>query len=149
MENEEFTIRKVESKDLDELLILLYQLSPLSIEDTVSKENIQAILEKIINDSNYSICVFEKDGKLLGTGTLLIQMNLSHGGKPYAHIENVVTDMNARGQGIGGKTIDHLVEIAKQNNCYKVLLNCNKDNTSFYAKHNFRESGEIEMRFKP
>lgn len=139
-------VRDVRLKDLDQLLEILYQLSPLKEGVVPDMENLKWILLNMINDKNYHFCVFEDEGKILGTALLLIQLNLSHGGRPYAHIENVVVDKNCRGRGAGRKMMDYLVEKGKQANCYKILLNCNKSNIPFYEKCGFFDSGEIEMR---
>lgn len=139
-------IRKANLGDLDRLLELLYQLSPLEEGDDVVKGNLERTFRKIIDDENYCVCVLEKGGKILGTGTLLVQMNLSHEGKPYAHIENVVVDVNSRGIGAGKKIVNYLIEKGKKVGCYKIILNCSKDNISFYEKCGFADSGEVEMR---
>ena len=99
-----------------------------------------------MDDENYFLCVFEDEGRVLGTALLLVQMNISQGGRPYSHIENVVVDKECRGKGAGKKMMDYLVEKARELDCYKILLNCGKDNIAFYEKCGFFDSGEVEMR---
>jgi glucosamine-phosphate N-acetyltransferase len=137
-------IRKANQDDLKEILDLLDQLSPSSENPDIEK--LGSILEKITKDENYYLCVVEEDKKIIGTGTLLIQMNLSHNGHPYAHIENIVVDKHHRKKGIGKFIISYLIEKAKQSNCYKVILNCKKENVPFYERCSFDATGEIEMR---
>ena len=140
-------IRKAKQEDLKNIINLLNQLSPTSNENKETNlEFLNLILQKITNNENYFLCAFESNNKLLGTGMLLIQMNLSHQGRPYGHIENVVVDKQQQGKGIGKKIINHLIEIAKQKNCYKVILNCEKHNIPFYEKSGMKETGEVEMR---
>lgn len=137
-------IRKANLEDLKEIVRLLNQLSP-SEEAEFGK--LKEIFDKMIKDENYYLCVAEEGKELVGTGLLLIQMNLSHSGRPYGHIENIVVDSNHRGKGIGKKIISYLIEKAKENNCYKIILDCKKENVAFYEKCSFKETGEVEMRF--
>jgi len=137
-------IREAKLGDLEQVLGLLHQLSPTKKRD--DKKELRRILNGIIKDRNYVIAVYEEDKKLLGTATLLIQLNLSHNGKPYGHVENVVTDKNSRGNGIGKELVEYLIEKANKRKCYKVILDCVKPNIPFYKKCRFAETGEVEMR---
>lgn len=146
---DDIVFREARHSDLHNLLGLLHQLSPpKDCEKNAGGDELLQVLGKIINDENHFIFVLEKEGRLLGTATLLLQMNLSHAGRPYAHIENVVIDEKHRGKGIGKKILGHLVEKAKERNCYKIILHCKKDSIlPFYKKCGLRETGEVEMRF--
>ena len=94
-------------------------------------------------NENHIIIVFEKDGKLLASGTLLVENKVIHGLSKVGHIEDIVVDKSARGLGLGKIMIDYLVNIAKEN-CYKVILNCKESNIGFYEKCEF-EKKEVEM----
>lgn len=140
-------IREARLEDLDQLLELLYQLSPSTDEDLrVGRIYLENIFGEMIAERNQTIYVYESGEKLLGTATLVVQLNLTHGGKPYAHLENVVTDKSCRGNGIGKKLIDYLVEEANKRGCYKKVLSCEGKNVPFYERCRFRRTGEIEMR---
>lgn len=136
-------IREAKVNNLEKLLKLLYQLSPK--KENTDKQKLKAILEKIVKDENYYLCVFEKDDKLLGTATLFVEKNLTHKGRPKGHIENVVVDKNHRKKGVGKKLVDHLVEKSKEKNCYKTVLTCDEKNKGFYKKSGFKPKG-INMR---
>lgn len=139
--------REAKKEDLNKILNLLSQLSPLSEEDKkVSEKEISKVMQKVIDDKNHFLIVAEENGEIIGTGLLLIQLNLFHGGKLSAHIENVVTDENQRGKGIGKKIIEELIKKAKEKNCYKIILDCKKSNVPFYEKCGLKETGEVEMR---
>ncbi len=141
-----FELRHAEHRDLDRLLHLLHQLSPPKGDDlNVPQNQLRVILDRMIKDENYHVCVLEQDGELLGTGTLLLQLNLSHGGKPYAHIENIVVDNRHRKKGVGRKIVEHLLEKAREKNCYKVILSCTQHHIPFYGKCGLKKQG-IEMR---
>ena len=140
-------VRKAEEKDLLPLLSVLQQLKPKNKDYPVGDlEKLKGILRDINNDKNYYLKVCEVDGKIAGTATLLVQMDLAHGGKPYGHIENVVTDQAYRGKGIGQLLVENLITEAKNSGCYKVILDCSRDITGFYSKMGFEERGSVEMR---
>jgi GNAT superfamily N-acetyltransferase len=48
--------------------------------------------------------------------------NLTRGGRPYAMIENVVTEAGRRRSGLGGGVVRYAVEHARERGCYKVVL---------------------------
>ena len=137
-------IRKVKLEDLKELIGLLEQLSPHS--EQIDLEKLQTILDNITKDEKHYLCVVEEDNQVIGTGVLLIQLNISHNGRPYGHIENIVVDSDHRKKGIGKKIVLHLLEKAKEANCYKVILNCIEKNIPFYEKYGITPTGEIELR---
>tara|TARA_Y100000310_G_scaffold288123_1_gene313494 strand:- start:556 stop:996 length:441 start_codon:yes stop_codon:yes gene_type:complete len=139
-------VRKARLDDLDAIVDLLEQLTPMKEGSVFNRDKVEIIFRKILENENYCLCVFEDDGEVLGTALLLVQMNISQGGRPYAHIENVVVDKDCRGKGAGKKMMDYLIGRARGLNCYKVLLNCGKDNIPFYEKCGFFDSGEVEMR---
>ena len=143
-------IRLARLEDSKEIANLLHQLSPPSEEDkSMTDEKKSEIINEIIKDKNHHLFVAEDQGKIIGTGLLLIQLNLSHGGKPYAHIENVVTEKELRGKGIGKEIVLKMLEKAKEENCYKVILDCEIKNIPFYQKCGLKETGEVEMRINP
>lgn len=140
-----YKIRQTRIDDLDDLLNLLYQLSPPKNDEKIDKSRLGRILTKIIQDPDHYICVYETGGKILGTATLLIQSNLAHNGRSYGHIENVVTDKDHRGRGIGRKMTGYLVDTARKRHCYKVVLCCAGQVAPFYEKCLFKKKG-FEMR---
>lgn len=141
------TCREAKLEDLNDILYLLNQLSSFSEEDKkISQENLSQVMQKIIENGNHYLIIAEKDNEIIGTSLLLIQLNLFHGGKSSGHIENVITDKNYRNRGVGKEMIKFLIEKAKEKNCYKVILNCKKENIPFYEKCNLKETGEVEMR---
>ncbi len=83
---------------------------------------------------------------MVAAGTLLIQLNLSHNARPYGHLENVITHRDFRGNGFGGQIVKHLTEIARERDCYKVVLNCKGKNVPFYEKCGYQKTINREMR---
>ncbi|MDD3726088.1 MAG: GNAT family N-acetyltransferase [Candidatus Ratteibacteria bacterium] len=142
----DFKVRIARMDDFEGIVGLLSQLSPPKPEDRLESNRGREILKDILNSPDYCLCVAEGEEGLLGTAILLIQKNLSHGGRPYGHLENVVTDIRHRRKGMGLVMVGFLIEKAREKGCYKVILNCETKNISFYERCGFCITGEVEMR---
>ncbi len=140
----ELIIRKIIESDLEnnflESLDNLKQASDLDLD--IAKE----ILRKILDDENHIIHVAEMDGMVVGSTTLLIEQKFIHKGGLVGHIEDVVVKKEFEGQGIGMKLVKSLLDVAKQKNCYKTILNCTNNLRPFYTKIGFKQTTN-EMRF--
>jgi len=58
----------------------------------------------------------------VATCVLHILSNLTRGARPYGLIENVATHREFRNRGFGTALLDHALECAWEENCYKVML---------------------------
>jgi GNAT superfamily N-acetyltransferase len=108
-------------EDLDEILELYRLLHP---EDPEPAENRK--LERIWDDICADPCLFypvvRADGKIVSTCTLAVVKNLTRGQRPYGVIENVITRPGYRKMGYGTKALHKAVDIAREHDCYKVML---------------------------
>ena len=95
-------------------------------------------------NKNHHIIVIIHNNKIVASGTLLIEDKIIHGMSKVGHIEDIVVDSNSRGLGLGKKIISYLTNLAKKNDCYKVILNCKEENCKFYQKCGIIKK-EIEM----
>src|SRR5690606_381315 len=77
---------------------------------------------EILASPRFRLVVAADEGVLVGTCYLNIIPNLSRGARPYALIENVVTEATRRRQGIGSAVIERALQLAWDANCYKVML---------------------------
>lgn len=84
------------------------------------------------------------EGKIIGTMALLIEEKFIHKLSSVGHIEDVVVDDEYRGKGLGKMLIDYGIKYAKDNGCYKIILNCADKNITFYEKCGFK-SKNVEM----
>ena len=85
---------------------------------------------------------------MVAIATLLIENKLIHNGSKVAHIEDVVVDKKFLGKGYGKKMIEFLTEKAKNQGCYKVILNCDEEVVAFYEKCGFTQKNlMMEFRF--
>ncbi|KOR90182.1 GNAT family N-acetyltransferase [Paenibacillus solani] len=113
--------RSIERNELPKLLQLykhLHEQDPeLEFDDQLDQ-----LWEEILKDDYMKIIVVEQDGELVATCVLNILKNLTRHARPYALIENVVTHQDYRRQGLGRLLMNQAIEIARQRNCYKVML---------------------------
>ena len=80
----------------------------------------------------------ESTGLHVGYGCLFVEVKIRGG--CVGHIEDIVTDQNYRRIGIGKRLVTHLLQIANEFNCYRVVLQCEENNIPFYEKCGFRQS---------
>ena len=115
-------IREIIQDDLEDLLKLYEQLGPNPFVQV--DEHILDVWNNILQNKDYHIIVAEdeENSKIVSTCTCVIIPNLTHNQRPYAVVENVVTDPNFRGKGYATSCLDFAKEIAIKNNCYKLML---------------------------
>ena len=78
--------------------------------------------DSIINDNNHHLIVCEVDDKLVASCVCVIIPNLTRNVHPYAFVENVVTHGDYRKKGYATACLNFAKQIAKKNNCYKMML---------------------------
>jgi glucosamine-phosphate N-acetyltransferase len=129
----------------EQYLFLLSELTSTNyIETSLFKKNIERINEMgtivvgVLNDlsSNY----FE----IVASGTIIIEPKIIREGKNVGHIEDIVVAKHMRGKGISHKILDILKLFARENNCYKVILDCDNEVKNVYIKNGLKVKG-IQM----
>lgn len=113
-------IRELEKGDLIPLLELYTQLHDNIMP--VINADIEKLWEEILSDKNHHIIVGILDQKIIASCVIIIIPNLTHNQRPYALIENVITHENYRKKGYATSILDYAKNIAKKNNCYKIML---------------------------
>lgn len=116
----ELRIREATAADLSEVLRLYRQLNPEDPVLTNGKD--RSVLQSILSTPGLSIFLLENDGNVVSTCYLNIIPNLTRSARPYAIIENVVTDKAVRGKGFGKAVMLHAMTVAWKSECYKVML---------------------------
>jgi ribosomal protein S18 acetylase RimI-like enzyme len=113
-------IREIKSQDLAGLMKLYVQLHDNSMPEQTNELN--ELWDGILQDKNHHIVVAEEDGKVVASCVCVIIPNLTHNQQSYAFIENVITDGAYRKRGLATACLDYAKDIAKKENCYKMML---------------------------
>ena len=111
-------VRAAGVDDLPGVQALLRQLDPAypDVPDAA------AIWQRMLDMPGMTIFVASIGSMLAATCTLNIIPHLTRGGRPFAVIENVVTDAAHRTQGLGRAVLDAACDAAWASGCYKVML---------------------------
>lgn len=133
----EIKIRQIQQTDL--LHGFLKSLDSLRKASDLDQEKAIKIFEKIKSNPNHVIFVAVLEDRIVGSTTLFIEPKFIHNGGFVAHIEDVVISKDLQRKGIGKKLILASLEYAKNNGCYKTILDCADDLKSFYEKIGFKK----------
>ena len=138
---EGFSIRAALPSDLEGLAALYPHLNPSDEEISLDLAASRLAAIKQIPGSAVLLGLLGDD--LVASCTLIVIPNLTRGGKPYALIENVVTDARHRGQGYGTRILHAAAKAAWEAGCYKVMLLTGSKQPStlkFYESAGFEQS---------
>ena len=142
------TIRDATEADLPRLVELLDQLAldvPRERPGSPLPNVYLDAFRKIDADDEQRLLVLEVDGRIVGALVLLIIPNLTHQGRPYATVENVIIDDSERGTGRGRQLMEYAIDEAKRASCYKMALTSHKARTEahrFYKSLGFESTHE-------
>ena len=135
-------LRYLQEEDNNDYIKLIGQLT------SIGKVSQSQFTEFVNNQTDkHRTIVYEFEGKIIGCLTYLIEQKIAHSYSCVMHIEDVVIDKEFRGRGLSRVLIDKAIEISKNTNCYKVILNCSKENVNFYKHLGFAQN-EYQMVFR-
>lgn len=139
--------RELNEGDLDSLVKLYEQLD--GANGNFTTEAALAIWKSEI-EGNKNIKYFGAvdGGKVISTCFCIIIPNLTRIGSSACFVENVVTDKDYRGQGIGRKIMGMAIAFARERDCYKVILESGsfrKEAHQFYRNLGF--DGDAKKAF--
>lgn len=97
-------------------------------------------------NNNYMF-VIENEGVIIGSATLHIQKKFIRNGGLAGIIEDVVVRDEFRGNNLGSKLIQKLIDKGKELGCYKIILSCFPERVAFYERNGFFKES-ILMRLK-
>ena len=112
--------RTAASGDFPELMRLYRQLQPN--DPVLSDGSDLRVFEQILNTPWLHLFVLADGDRLRATCYLNLIPNITRSARPYAIIENVVTDESHRQQGLGRLLMSQTLDFAWQQGCYKALL---------------------------
>jgi GNAT superfamily N-acetyltransferase len=136
-------------EDLVNILELYKQLNPSNNDFSI--ENANKIWDKIEN-GNIKYFIAKDNGEIIASCYIIIVPNLTFNGKSIGYIENVITGEKYRRRGIGKKIMEMAINYAKEENCYKVVLQSGIKRTmahKFYETIGFNGESKkaFELRF--
>ena len=111
------TIREAGAGDLDavaEILSLLHDPST-AVRDP-------ELWQRMISTPGRAILVAEMGGKAVATCDLTVVPNLTHEGKPWAMLENLMVAPGGRRRGVGRALMREVERRAREAGCYKLQL---------------------------
>jgi GNAT superfamily N-acetyltransferase len=112
--------RAIRNNDLASLVELYQYLNP---EDPpVGEQTLAVVWDQFIHDPKITCIVVEDGGQLIASCTLVMVPNLTRSARPYGLIENVITHPDYRHQGIGKQMLQYALNLAWEQNAYKVML---------------------------
>ena len=140
------SIRDATEADLPRLVELLNQLALAGPREDTGLPLPDVYLDafrRIDADDGQRLLVLEVDSRIVGSLVLFITPNLTHKGKPFATVENVVVEESERGAGYGRQLVAFAIEEAKAAGCYKIALTSHKTRTEahrFYKSLGFEST---------
>ena len=140
----DITVRKLQKEDLWNGF--LQTLDSLRQTSNIDKKTAEKIFDKINSNPDHIVAVAVIEGKIVGSTTLLIETKFIHNGGKVGHIEDVVVDKKYQRKGIGEKIIIYLLRYAKDQGCYKTILDCTDEVKPFYKKLGFKHNANA-LRF--
>lgn len=134
-------IREITPADFDGLMRLYTQLHGNPLPEKTPK--VTELWNNILADKNHHIIVAEVNGQIASSCVCVIVPNLTHAQRPYALVENVVTDEKHRKKGLATACLDYARALAEKENCYKIMLltGSKEDSTlNFYRKAGYNST---------
>lgn len=113
-------IERAQKKDIKGLLHLYAQLTKNPLPDF--DENPDDLWAEILSDPRRFLLVAKSGDAIVSACDLLIVTNLTHSLRPYAFIENVITDEKHQNKGYATAILREAKEIAVRHHCYKIML---------------------------
>jgi GNAT superfamily N-acetyltransferase len=133
-------IRHTEPNELPALLAL-YEHLHAADEPLPDAATMQRVWDDICRDPKLHCLVAEVDSTLVASCILAVIPNLTRAARPYGLVENVVTHAEHRRRGIGTALLQHVLAVAWELGCYKVMLLTGRKDESvfrFYEKAGFQ-----------
>jgi GNAT superfamily N-acetyltransferase len=144
-------IREASPDDFGRVMELYAQLHPN--DPVVEDGSDRRVYDEILATPNLHLFVLEDDdGTVNATCYFNFIPNITRQASPYGIIENVVTEVSRRNQGLGKKIIGHALKFAWHRGCYKVMLQTGSRRESthnFYKACGFNANDKFAFVARP
>ncbi|MGZ4907531.1 MAG: N-acetyltransferase family protein [Halobacteriota archaeon] len=147
-ENGRLRIRKARLHDLEGVLQLYAQLFRNTDQAEENTGEVlpahYAALSEVNQDPNTCLLIAESAGQVVGTLLLMIVPNISHRGRHWALIENVVVDKSAQRANVGRTLMQCAITLARERDCFRIVLSSSvhrAESHKFYERLGFQAYG--------
>ncbi len=141
-------IRKARLSDVQDILQLYAQLFAHTDQAEENSETVlpahRAAFFEIDRDESSRLFVAESSNHVLGTLFVTVVPNLSHQGRHWALIENVVVNKELQRASVGTALMQAAVAFAQERNCFRIVLSSSahrKESHMFYESLGFEAYG--------
>lgn len=143
----EYSIEKFETKHLILRESFFETLQNLSDTLVLDQEKTQELLDKIQAQWSSIFLAISPQHGVIGTITLLLEQKMIKWWAIAGHIEDVATRAWFTGHGVAKQLIETAIQEAKQNWCYKIILDCDERLVPFYEKYWFKKEGNFMRHY--
>ena len=113
-------IRKAEEADFDQAIKLYGEL--VGSDKVDHGEEGRGHWSAVLQHAGTTVFCLERDELIVSLTTLHVLPNTTYRGRPYALVENVVTLKRFQGKGLGRQLMEHVIDQAWKQDCYKIML---------------------------
>jgi GNAT superfamily N-acetyltransferase len=141
-------IRHLDTRDFEDVVVLYKEL--VGKIPVLDGRQGQERFSEIISHPGTVIMGAELDDRIVSIATMHLLPNLTHDGRPYCLVENVVTLRSHRGLGLGRRVMTALMDEAWSVNAYKIMLLTGKNAGAkgFYEKLGFEGEQKFGMMIR-
>ena len=144
-------ISEANAEDIPSLVSLLHELFTLESDFTPDSDKQARALQLIIgNPACGRIFVLRADSRVIGMVNALFTISTAEGG-PVVLLEDVIIAQPYRGQGLGRKLVEHVLEWARRESFLRVTVLADRTNEAalnFYRQLDFRRSSMVVNRLE-
>jgi len=139
-----YAIRPLQRSDFD--FGFLDVLRVLTQVGNVTKSEFESRFDEMRAGAGgyHVLVILDGDGKIVGTGALIVERKFIHHLGLVGHIEDIAVATDQQGKKLGLRIIQALDFVAEKVGCYKTILDCSEANEGFYVKCGFKRAG-LEM----
>lgn len=127
------------TESIYEQLLELYSAFGIIDKTILTYERLREIVTSY--PSNHNVFLYVSNEIIMGVITLLLEQKFIHNAKCVGHIEDFVVKKEYRSSNIGKELIGYAINFSKENNCYKIILDCNTGLESYYKSYGFINKG--------
>ena len=137
---EQLVLRPFADDDIEAVIDLLQDVSAYR----PPANTVADLARRFTQVGNCHACVAVLDGRVVAFGSLFVLQRVRGGNSGV--IEDVVVSKEVRGQGIGRRVVENLLECARASECFKVSLEASTSAEPFYQSTGFVPAGQV-MKF--